>query len=359
MTLHPLRIRLPLLALGILALIGGLWAGLLRLGWPLPLLTLSLPVAHGPLMVGGFLGTLIGIERAVASGRLWPYGNPLLTGAGGMLVMVGLAPVLGPLLITLGSLGLVIVFIGFMYRQPSHHLLIMALGVLLWLTGNVLWLRGWALAQVVPWWSGFLVFTIAGERLELNRLLRFTRQRQIVFFLSLALYVAGLILTLATLDAGIRLSGAGVCLLAGWLLRYDIARRTVRQPGQTRFIAVSLLLGYIWLTLHGLLGMMVGGVMAGPSYDALLHSFFIGFVLSMILGHAPIIFPAILALPTPMHTTFYAPLGVLHLSLLLRIVGDLSGWWLGRQWGGLWNGIAIVLFLGSLALAIQRSRHCT
>ena len=60
--------RLPLLALSILALLAGLWAGLLRLGWSLPPIQPGLYVAHGPLMVCGFLGTLISIERAVALG---------------------------------------------------------------------------------------------------------------------------------------------------------------------------------------------------------------------------------------------------------------------------------------------------
>ena len=30
---------------------------------------------------------------------------------------------------------------------------------------------GWACYQIVPWWAGFLVLTIAGERLELAQVL--------------------------------------------------------------------------------------------------------------------------------------------------------------------------------------------
>lgn len=58
--------RLPLMALALLALLLGLWAVLLRLGWRLPPLTPQLILLHGPLMVAGFLGTLISLERAVA-----------------------------------------------------------------------------------------------------------------------------------------------------------------------------------------------------------------------------------------------------------------------------------------------------
>jgi hypothetical protein len=61
-----LRTRVPLLALAWAALIGALWGGLLRLGWAWPTPQPSLALLHGPLMVCGFLGTLIGLERAVA-----------------------------------------------------------------------------------------------------------------------------------------------------------------------------------------------------------------------------------------------------------------------------------------------------
>jgi hypothetical protein len=41
---------------------------------------------------------------------------------------------------------------------------------------------------------------------------------------------------------------------------------------------------------------------------------------------------------------FYLPLGLLHASLALRLVGDVASWLAGRQWGGLLNAVAIVLF---------------
>ena len=83
------RIRLPLAALGVLALLAGLWAGLIRIGWPLPPLEPALPLAHGPLMVSGFLGTLIGLERAVALGRPIAYAVPLMSGLGGLALLLG------------------------------------------------------------------------------------------------------------------------------------------------------------------------------------------------------------------------------------------------------------------------------
>ena len=58
--------RVPLLAVGLLSMACGMWLGLVRLGWNLPLPWQDQLIAHGPLMVCGFLGTLISLERAVA-----------------------------------------------------------------------------------------------------------------------------------------------------------------------------------------------------------------------------------------------------------------------------------------------------
>ena len=75
--IHPLRMRLPLLALAVLALLAALWAGLLRIGWAVPSFAPGLALAYGPLIVAGFLSTLISLERAVALERRWVYLAPL------------------------------------------------------------------------------------------------------------------------------------------------------------------------------------------------------------------------------------------------------------------------------------------
>ncbi|MGJ3560863.1 hypothetical protein ACR6C2_30315 [Streptomyces sp. INA 01156] len=54
-----------------LALLAGLDAALLLLGLPAPVTADRLPEVHGVLMVLGFVGTLIALERAVALGRPW------------------------------------------------------------------------------------------------------------------------------------------------------------------------------------------------------------------------------------------------------------------------------------------------
>jgi hypothetical protein len=97
--------------------------------------------------------------------------------------------------------------------------------------------------------------------------------------------------------------------------------------------------------------MRFGPAAAGPPYDAMLHALFLGFVFAMIFGHAPVIFPAVLHVSVPFRSTFYVHLVFLHLSLMLRMAGDLAMWWPARQWGGLLNGLTLVLFLANTAYA--------
>ena len=88
-----LQARFPIVALGIVALLAALWGALLRLGWGLPPILSNLPGVHGPLIVSGFLGTLISMERAVALRARWAYAAPLLSALGALILMSGVSPV--------------------------------------------------------------------------------------------------------------------------------------------------------------------------------------------------------------------------------------------------------------------------
>jgi hypothetical protein len=353
----PLLIRLPLMALVLLGLLAGLWTGLNRMGALPPLRPLP-PAAHGPLMVSGFLGTLISLERAVALQQRWPYVGPLLSGLGALALLAGLPTPVGALLMTLAGGVLTAVSLIIVRRQTALYTITMGLGAAVWLGGSALWLAGWPLYRVVSWWAGFLVLTIVGERLELSRVLRLGRGSQLAFAAATSLFLGGLALSLFAFAAGVRLASVGLIGLALWLAHYDVARRTVRQQGLTRYIAANLLFGYGWLAVSGILGLWFGGVMAGLRYDAWLHALFLGFVFGMIFAHAPIILPALTGLSVPYHPVFYGPVALLQLSLLLRVVGDLLPQLTWRQWGGWLNTAAILWFLAQIAMvtALQARR---
>lgn len=356
-------LRIPLMGMALAALIAGLWAGLLRIGWQIPPLSARLLIEHGPLMVAGFLGTLISLERAVAlshlqQGRRIYFLVPLLAGIGTIALFLPIPSFAPRLLLTLAALGFVIIFIIIYRLQPSTHNAVMSLGVLLWLVGNILWLAGLPVSRVVPWWAGFLVLTIAGERLELARVLILSPAVRGVFFAIIGIVIAGLLVSMVFNDLGLRLIGLGWAALGLWLFRFDIARRTIRQQGLTRYIAACLLPGYLWLVVGGVLWMVYGSrYPAGPIYDAMLHTIFLGFVFSMIFGHAPVIIPAVMGMPVKYLPIFYLHLGLLHTSLVLRVVGDLLFWQSTRRWGGLLNEVAVILFLLVTGLAARQGRQ--
>lgn len=345
----------PLIALSILALLAALWLGLVRLPWVLPSLAPLGPLAHGPLMVAGFLGTLIGVERASALRRPWMYGGPILTALGAVLLMAGLTQP-GAILMTLGSAIFVALFIVMLRQHHAPYVVSMSLGAVAWLVGNVLWIAGWSIPQVVLWWMGYLVLTIAGERLELSRVLRPTPLSRNLYIIVIAVFLIGLLATTFAPMIGARIAGVALIALGGWLLVFDIARRTARQTGLTRFIALALLSGYVWLIVGGALMVILGAHSAGYLYDAMLHAVFVGFVMSMIFGHAPIILPAVTDIEMPYRPRFYAHLVLLHASLILRVAGDLLIVPDARRWGGLLNVVAILLFMANTAFAAARGK---
>lgn len=336
-----------LLILAILALLFGLWAGLLRLGWALPGAFSPLPLDHGPLMVSGFLGTLIALERVVAIRRKWMFLGPISSGLGWAASLVFPGQVVGPLLISLGSLVFVAILAFMIRRETRIFTIVMGLGSLSWLMGNLLWLAGKPIFQLVVWWAAFLVLTVAGERLELSRVLRPTPRQHFLFGLAAAIFLGGVLLSIWRQDEGTRLAGAGLLAIAVWLGVYDIARRNLRHSVPlTRYIAACLFAGYVWLGVSGVIALWVGRQFGGGLYDAFLHTVFIGFIISMIFGHAPIILPALTGQMVRFHPAFYLQLVLLHASLVLRVFGDLAGFPVARQWGGLLNEVAILLFLG-------------
>ena len=349
------RFPLPFLFLAILGLLAALWAGLMRLGWQLPALAPSLAMLHGPIMISGFLGTLITLERAVAMKQKWMYLPPLLSGLGWLLATILPKLPFGMILLTLASLGGVAILTDIVRRETALHTVTMFLGSLAWLTGNLLWMFGWQIYQVVFFWMAFLVLTIAGERLELSRVLRPSKTQQILFGGIVVIFLAGILLALFNLQLGTRLSGLGLLLLPLWSLRNDIAWRNIRHKlPLTRYIAWCLALGFIWLGVGGGLSLGFGAQVAGPRYDALLHVIFVGFVISMIFGHAPIIFPAILGIPINFQPAFYVHLIVLHVSLLVRVIADYTNQSTLRMWGGLMNEIAILIFIGVTVYSVRK-----
>ncbi len=364
------RRRMPLLLLGVVSLVAALWAGLLLLGIDLPRPEGGFAANHGVFFVLGFLGTVIGLERAVALGvalgktsRGWPWIGPISAGAGSLWLILGLPTVVGKLLFVIGGLTLVAVFIAVNRIHSDWHNLVMGLGAVGWLAGAVIWLGGGDTIKetltVIPWLVTFLVLTIVGERLELSRMAKPPVQAIYLLLVLVAVFLAGVILNTAGMhDAGIRIAGVGLIGQALWLARFDVARRTIRIPGATRYMAIALTIGYFWLAVAGVVWLSSGALVgAGFSYDAMLHAIFVGFVFSMIFAHAPVIVPAVLGVPLPFRMSFYGPLALLHAGLAVRLIGDAAGNATVWKTGGVLNEVAILAFLAIAAASTVRARR--
>ncbi len=346
-----LRAQVVMIVLGMATLVTGLWGGLLRMGWGLPPAT-NLAADHGPLMVGGFLGILVGLERAAALRVAWAYAAPAACVLGTLSLIAGL-PV-APLFFVIGALVLTIIGVAIYRIHPTLETGLVGVAGAAWLAGNGIWLFG-SVPEAVFWWIAFLVIIICGERLELSRIIRLSRTAQRLFLICLGIVLAGVALRPLAPDWGARLAGLGMLTLAAWLARYDLARRTIRLRGQTRFIAASLLSGYFWLAASGAIVIVVGDVAGGFFYDAVLHSLFVGFVFSMVFGHATIILPA-LGVPVRYTPRLYASLVLLHASLVIRIAGDLAALRPVQQLGGLLNALVVLTFALTMMTAIVAGR---
>jgi len=350
--LPPILLRGPLLLLGFVALVLGVGAGLARLGWSVGAPLASQAPLHGPLMICGFFGVVIALERAVASGRNWAYLGPLLSGIGCLALAIGeigfaLWAFVAASLVLLAACAVIF------SRQVAPFTLTLVAGALCWCVGNGLWVAGSSVYQVLPWWFAFLILTIAGERLELSRLLAPAPGAGWAF--AAILVVIGTGLFAAARGWGAQVFAAGLLALAAWLFRYDLARRTVRGRGLSRYIAVCLLSGYAWLAAGGGIILFAGGLSPGAaSYDAALHALGLGFVFSMVFAHAPLIVPAVLRVGVPYRPMFYLPLALLHLSLLVRLGGDAAGQFAWTHWGGLLNALSLAAFIVVTALAALR-----
>lgn len=339
-----------LLILVLISLVAAIAGGLVRAGLEWPghpdgAVAGRAAIAHAALMMSGFLGTVIAIERAVAVKLRWAFAAPFLSGSGGVLLLAGYAGA-GAWLGVFAALVFVGVNLVVVKRLPAAHTVLLLAGSLAWLAGAWSFATGQPGAATVPWWFAFLVSTIAAERLEMTRLTRRHPAAQPALHAVLLALLAGAALSAPAPALGGVVYGAALAALAVWLGIFDIARRTVLSRGLSRYIAVCLLGGYLWLGVAGLawMGMAIGM----PTRDAALHALGLGFVISLVMGHAPVILPAVARVRLHYGGWFYVPLALLHASLVLRLAGGLADPELLAA-GAALNAVALALFGATVA----------
>jgi len=344
-----------LVAASLLAAVGG---GLLRAGANWPMLQGRAIVAqaagmHAALMLSGFLGMVIAVERAVAVRLRWAFAAPVAAGLASAALLVGRFEVAAALGI-IAALVSVAVHLVVLQHQRASHTALLLLASCAWLVGNVLFAFGHGPADALPWWFALPVLTIAAERLEMTRLTRRHALALPILLTIVAMLLAGA--ALSPLGAGgVMLFGGALMALALWFGTFDIARRTLFAQGLPRYMAVCLLAGYAWLALAGLAWM--GMALGCPGRDLALHALGLGFIFSMVMGHAPVILPAVLRVKLHFGSWFCLPLLALHGSLLIRVFGGMLQPDL-RTAGAELNAAALLLFAVTLIIsaALWRSR---
>jgi hypothetical protein len=338
----------------LLSLVVGVLAGLFRMGWSIPLGAVA--GEHGALMVGSFLGTLICLERIVALKKKRLYTIPVISGSSLIFFGLGMQQVaMGAL--SIGSLGLIYIYIDLIKRFNEPYFYIMMLGAIGWAVGNIIMIVSPFYPQAAPWWIVFILLTVFGERLELSKFLPQSKIKSKTMIVAIAIFMVGVIFPYHSI--GRYVSGLGMILMALWLLQYDIARKSVRSTGMHKFTGSLLLAGYFWMVICGLL--MIIEVESLFHYDAMLHAFFLGFTFSMIFAHAPIIFPGVAGLSIrPYHGSLYIWALLLQITLALRIIFGLLMLSEYRKIFGLANaGVLLLFFVNLVILIVSKQRKAT
>lgn len=351
---NPSDVRTPVWVLGLrvvfllgvaASLVTSIIGGLLRAGVAVPVPGDSAwpgqaVLAHAFLMVCGFTGTVIGIERAVAVKQRFAFVAPGASALAGLAMLAGL-PSSAAWLAVVAAIVFVVVNVVVVERQRAPHTALLLTGAVAWLVGNLLQALGSQSAAVIPWWFSFLVLTVAAERLEMTRLMRRRRGAAPALHACLGVMLLGAATSSLSPVWGGVAYGLSLLCLAVWLIAFDIARRTVAAHGLSRYMAVCLLLGYVWLGVAG--AAWVATSFGLPLRDVALHALGLGFIFSMMLGHAPVILPALARVKLLFGWFFYIPLFFLHASLAVRLcLGPVAFSLLSQGAAG--NALAIALF---------------
>lgn len=314
---RPLLALLALLAA--IGLVAGLSAGMARLGQFEP--AASLADRHAVFVLCGFFGTLICLERAVATGWLAALAIPAASAAAGALLWFD--PLAAGLLFVLAGIGLAGLTVQAALVIRSLFAIVLVVGAVLWPMGTLWWLVEGETTAAGYIWLGFLILTITAERIELSRLRAPSPASQAALAAILFVFCLSLL-------GGEPLAGSSWLLalslfaLAVWLLANDIALITVQGRGLARFSAIALLGGYGWMIVAAAGLLLLPPSVSSAGHDLYVHAIGLGFVLSMVFAHAPIILPSVTGVDVRYSAPLYIPLLLLHVATALRAASDLT-----------------------------------
>ena len=183
------------------------------------------------------------------------------------------------------------------------------------------------------------------ERIEVAPLKRRHMVARLSLYAVLTAMLAGAAWSAVSPVSGGLLYGAALALLASWLGVYDVARRRLFFPGLSGYTATCVFGGYGWLAIAGVA--WAATALDLPTRDVALHALGLGFVVSILMGHAPMILPRTARIKLQFGGFFYVPLAALYLSLFMRLGLGLAAPSL-RAIGAVFNAAAIALFVATI-----------
>jgi hypothetical protein len=334
----------------------GIWRIAVTRGFNLPPIPESWP-AHGEIMLGGFLASLIIFERMIAlpiNSLIWvPYvfaSSALMLHSGNPSVrFIHLAALAGWLLHRW------IAFRNFhRWEKPlAESVAFITLTSALMYPGGLT-----ARPEVALQGLAFPITVIAIERLEMSFLLKRIGSRLVLF----GLIVWCLLWNLATWRGIPNLTVMGVItlLLVGSIAYYDAALRITQKhsKGLHKFLRTALTFSYLWLFLGAVAMAASSKISAAIFKDVLFHLIGLGFIFTMILGHAPLILSSALGKLPPKKAPLI-PFLLFQAATLLRIQGDFAllksvPFWQWSGWiSGLIHMISLFLYVATLIFFIR------
>lgn len=332
----------------------------------------TLYIHHGELMIFGFLAPLILTERYVGSQTLklpapihllpytatlggaakaasWLLGLPLLNVAGSVLVALAAA------------LYLYLLHVLARHTAQAAPFRLMAVGGFMLLVSALLTLWHSPVQNMAMTLAllAFPILTILGERVELTRILApaLSRLAPLALVLSSVAFGLALVHVLLWRHPALLLTAA-LCLLA-MAAPLAVGERPLYRrggPPLKRYLARHLLVAYGWFII-GLITLAFYALAPSHSlFDAASHSLALGFVFTMILGHGPVIVPALLGRMVDAERLNPAPLVLLTAGNVLRIGGYLlreAGIYL--PWAMGWSWLLTLLAIVVFGLTLKRS----
>ncbi|MBX8634499.1 MAG: hypothetical protein KIY10_08750 [Thermoplasmata archaeon] len=346
---------------------------------------------HPLLVVFGFIAVIIMTERVASFTTL----ESISARRRSMLSLMVPFTVLGTLLVTTGiSLSSVLLsYSGVLFLLLGSTLFIATLKLLSGLSNMKTSFRFMILSGIDLWASellspvfgvtypvgydmlllSFPVIFIIGERIELTRFISqgYSENR---FKTSLALYAMSAALFMLSLPFSVveyryMLVAAGIILMAiGTASVYGTERRNLNILSRSamplqRYVSMHTRIAYAWLFLGLILSLIYllsfGSV---DTHDVFIHSIAVGFVLTMILAHGPIIMPTVAG--RRLKTDRFSPVPLLLLTAgnAVRVGGGIVQLFASIPINGILVGLsgwpvfaALIIFLLEVMMRSEKS----